>query len=125
MRRFSGLAQTTPFVFVPHLLPVARGILTTLHVSFASPVQASTLSAAYEAAYADAAFVRVSATRLPELKDVVGTPGAEIGFVVLPGARQGVVVSVIDNLLKGAASQAVQNLNRVFGFPETEGLTWD
>lgn len=125
MRRYSGLGETTPFVFVPHLLPVARGILSTLHVTFASPASSSALAAACDAAYRGAPFVGVNASRLPELKDVVGTPRAEIGFAVLPGGRQGVAVSVIDNLLKGAASQAVQNLNRVFGFPETEGLTWD
>ena len=62
------------------------------------------------------------AGELPELASVVGTPRAEIGFALLPGGRRGVLVSVIDNLLKGAASQAVQNMNRVFGFPETEGL---
>jgi N-acetyl-gamma-glutamyl-phosphate reductase len=59
---------------------------------------------------------------LPDLACVVGTPRAEIGFAVLPGGRRGVIVSAIDNLLKGAASQAVQNMNGVFGFPETEGL---
>ncbi len=58
---------------------------------------------------------------LPDLASVVGTPRAEIGFAVLPGSR-GVIVSAIDNLLKGAASSAVQNMNRVFGFAETEGL---
>ena len=62
------------------------------------------------------------AGRLPELRDVVGTPRAHVGWKLLPGGRRAVVVSAIDNLLKGAASQAVQNLNRVFGLPETEGL---
>ena len=59
----------------------------------------------------------------PELKDVVGTPRAHVGWTLLSRAAGGpIVVSAIDNLLKGAASQAVQNLNRVFGLPETEGL---
>ena len=62
------------------------------------------------------------AGRLPELKEVVGTPRAHVGWTLLDGGRRAVVVSAIDNLLKGAASQAVQNLNRMFGMPETEGL---
>ena len=62
------------------------------------------------------------AGQLPELKNVVNTPRAEIGFQLLQGGRRAVIVSVIDNLLKGAASQAVQNFNRMCGFAETEAL---
>ena len=122
MRQGLGISADAPFVFVPHLLPVARGILSTIHVSFPSPVSPEALEAAYEV-YAGAPFVRVRpAGELPELSDVVGTPRADIGFTILRGGRRVVLVSVIDNLLKGAASQAVQNMNRVFGFAETEGL---
>jgi N-acetyl-gamma-glutamyl-phosphate reductase len=100
-----------------------RGLLSTLHVSFAEPQTEETLAAAYARPYEKTPFVRVRAAgELPELRDVVGTPRAEIGFALLPGGRRGVLVSVIDNLLKGAASQAVQNLNRLFRHPETEGL---
>ena len=121
MRQELGLPREAPFVFVPHLLPVVRGILTTLHVSFRAGVVAADVAAAF-ARYDGLPFVSVRpAGELPELRDVVGTPRAEIGFALLPGGR-GVLVSVIDNLLKGAASQAVQNMNRVFGHPETEGL---
>jgi len=123
MRQGLGLSQDAPFVFVPHLLPTVRGLLSTVYVSFAEPQTAETLAAVYAKSYAATPFVRVRpAGELPELRDVVGTPRAEIGFVLLPGGRRGVLVSVIDNLLKGAASQAVQNMNRVFGFPEAEGL---
>ena len=59
---------------------------------------------------------------LHKLKNVVNTPMCEIGFKLLNGGKRAVVVSVIDNLLKGAASQAVQNFNRMCGYPETEGL---
>ncbi len=122
MRQELGLSDEAPFVFVPHLLPVVRGILSTLHVTFRAGVSAADVSAAY-ARYESLPFVKVRpAGELPDLASVVGTPRAEIGFAVLPGGRGGVIVSVIDNLLKGAASQAVQNMNRVFGFPETEGL---
>jgi N-acetyl-gamma-glutamyl-phosphate reductase len=123
MRQQLGLSDAAPFVFVPHLLPTVRGILSTLHVAFARPVSADEIAAAYEAAYAGRPFVSVSDPgRLPELNDVVGTPRAAIGFALLAGGRRAVVVSVLDNLLKGAAAQAVQNYNRMFGFDETDGL---
>ena len=78
---------------------------------------------AYTKAYANAPLVRVlPAGQLPELKSVVNTPRAEIGFTLLQGGRRAVIVSVIDNLLKGAASQAVQNFNRMMGYRETEAL---
>jgi N-acetyl-gamma-glutamyl-phosphate reductase len=122
MRQELGLPADAPFVFVAHLLPAVRGILSTLHVSFRAGVSPADVAAAY-ARYESAPFVSVRpAGDLPDLACVVGTPRAEIGFAVLPGGRRGVIVSAIDNLLKGAASQAVQNMNVVFGFPETEGL---
>jgi N-acetyl-gamma-glutamyl-phosphate reductase len=122
MRQGLGLSETDPFVFVPHLLPAVRGILSTIHVSLAEPATPESFAAAYDG-YSETPFVRVRpAGDLPELRDVVGTPRCEIGFVLLPGSRRAVVVSVIDNLLKGAASQAVQNMNRMFGFAETDGL---
>ncbi len=123
MRQALGLPSDAPFVFVPHLLPVVRGLLSTLHVAFGEPQTKETLAAAYAKPYEKTPFVRVRAAgELPELRDVVGTPRAEIGFAVLPGGRRGVLVSALDNLLKGAASSAVQNMNRLFGHSETEGL---
>ncbi len=123
MRQELGLAAGAAFTFVPHLLPLVRGILSTIHVSFAHVLTDAGLAERYDTAYAGRRFVRVHpAGRLPELKEVVGTPRALVGWKLLPGGRRAVVVSAIDNLLKGAASQAVQNLNRMFGMPETEGL---
>jgi N-acetyl-gamma-glutamyl-phosphate reductase len=123
MRQELGLAAAAAFTFVPHLLPLARGILSTIHVSFAEEATDEGLAERYAAAYAGRPFVRVHAAgRLPELKEVVGTPRADVGWKLLPGGRSAVVVSAIDNLLKGAASQAVQNFNRLFGRPETEGV---
>lgn len=123
MRQQLGLSKDAPFVFVPHLLPTVRGILSTLHVAFSEPQTNETLAWAFASVYGDAAFVDVlPAGKLPELKDVVGTPRAAIGYVLLAGGTRAVLVSAIDNLLKGAASQAVQNFNRVWGFAETEGL---
>ena len=117
------LGDRATLVFVPHLLPTIRGILSTIHIAFTRALTDSEVTELYSAAYANAPLVRVlPAGKLPELKSVVNTPRAEIGFQLLNGGRRAVVVSVIDNLLKGAASQALQNFNRMYGFPETEGL---
>ncbi|HTR04956.1 MAG TPA: N-acetyl-gamma-glutamyl-phosphate reductase [Thermoanaerobaculia bacterium] len=124
MRQQLGLPPDAPFVFVPHLLPAVRGILSTLHVAFARPVDAAEVAAAYEAAYAEHPLIdRRPAGTLPDLNAVVGTPRAALGFCLLPGGRRAVVVSVLDNLLKGAASQAVQNYNVMLGLDEAAGLT--
>lgn len=123
IRQGLSLGDDAPLVFVPHLLPIVRGILSTLYVGFSSPMTPERLSAIYDDAYARAPFVRVRPHGdLPDLRAVVGTPRAEIGYRLLEGGRSAVVVSVIDNLLKGAASQAVQNFNRMYGFDETAGL---
>ena len=123
IRQGLHLGERATLVFVPHLLPTVRGILSTMHVAFVNPVTPDELAAMYADAYAGAPFVRVLPHgKQPELKNVVNTPYCEIGFTLLQGGRRAVVVSVIDNLLKGAASQAVQNFNRMFGYAETEGL---
>ncbi len=124
IRQALGLPAGSPFAFVPHLLPVARGILSTIHVSFRTRVSPDEVAGRWERAYAGRPFVRVLPPgRLPELKDVVGTPRAHLGSAPLDGGRRAVLVSAIDNLLKGAASQAVQNFNRASGFAEEEGLS--
>ena len=94
-----------------------------MHIGFTHAMTEQQIVDAYDRVYAHAPFVRVlPAGQLPELKNVVNTPRAEIGFQLLQGGRRAVIVSVIDNLLKGAASQAVQNFNRMCGFAETEAL---
>ncbi|MFP5245846.1 MAG: N-acetyl-gamma-glutamyl-phosphate reductase [Thermoanaerobaculia bacterium] len=123
IRQGLHLGERATLIFVPHLLPTVRGIYSTMHVAFTNPVAEDELAQIYADAYGKAPFVRVlPAGKIPELKDVVNTPYAEIGFTLLQGGRRAVVVSVIDNLLKGAASQAVQNFNRMCGYAETEGL---
>jgi N-acetyl-gamma-glutamyl-phosphate reductase len=123
IRQGLHLGERTTLVFVPHLLPTPRGIYSTMHVGFTNAVTEEEVTRMYAEAYADQPFVRVlSAGKLPEMKNVVNTPNAEIGFQLLQGGRRAVIVSVIDNLLKGAASQAVQNFNRMCGYPETEGI---
>ena len=124
IRQGLHLGDRATLVFVPHLLPTVRGILSTIHVGFTRAITAEEMTQIYTAAYGSAPFVRVlPAGQLPELKSVVGKPHAEIGFTLLQGGRRAVIVSVIDNLLKGAASQAVQNFNRMYGYAETEGLS--
>lgn len=123
IRQGLHLGDRATLVFVPHLLPTLRGILSTMHVAFSHPVTETEIAAVYDEAFASAPFVRVlEAGKLPELKNVVNTPRCEIGYQLLSGGRRAVVVSVIDNLLKGAASQAVQNFNRMCGFKETVAL---
>jgi len=123
IRQGLHLGDKATLVFVPHLLPTVRGILSTMHVGFTHAVTDDEIAQIYEKTYANAPFVKIlKAGELPEMKDVVNTPRAEIGWRLLQGGRRAVIVSVIDNLLKGAASQAVQNFNRMYGFPETEGL---
>ena len=123
IRQGLKLGDRTTLVFVPHLLPTARGILSTIHVGFTRSISNEEMTGFYANAYASAPFVKVlPAGQLPEMKNVVNRNHAEIGFTLLQGGRRAVIVSVIDNLLKGAASQAVQNFNRMYGFPEAEGL---
>ncbi|MBV9496570.1 MAG: N-acetyl-gamma-glutamyl-phosphate reductase [Acidobacteria bacterium] len=123
IRQGLRLGQRAPLVFVPHLLPTVRGILSTMHVAFAHTVTDAEIASLFTEAYAKAPFVKVlPAGKLPQLKSVVNTPKAEIGWQLLHGGKRAVIVSVIDNLLKGAASQAVQNFNRMYGWAETEGL---
>lgn len=123
IRQGLHLGEKATLVFVPHLLPTVRGILSTMHVGFTHAVSDEDVAELYAKSYAGKPFVRVlKAGQLPEMKDVVNTPRCDIGWKLMQGGRRAVIVSVIDNLLKGAASQAVQNFNRMYGFPETEGL---
>ena len=117
---------TTPaaptVTFVPHLMPVERGIVETIYVRAARLPSAAALRALYDEAYGGEPFVTV-ADAPPELKDVVGTNGCRIFATVHEQAQRLVVVAAIDNLMKGASGQAVQNLNCMAGFPEHWGLT--
>lgn len=108
------------FSFVPHLLPVTRGIYSTIHAVVKRGVGESEIQKAFDERYAASPFVRVVAPEIPELKNVVHTNFCDIGSV-LEGEKL-VVFSTIDNLGKGAAGQAVQNMNLMFGFQQTEGL---
>lgn len=111
--------QQPVLTFCPHLLPVKRGILSALYLR--SQASADELRQALHSFYADAPFVRVGNGKPPRLSEVVGSN--ECHLSVHPAAPgQVVVFSALDNLLKGAAGQAVQNLNLALGWPETAGL---
>ena len=120
-----GVASRTEgphaITFVPHLVPLDRGILSTVYVRLVSGTTDETIADAYQQAYAAAPFVRLVGSSLPEIKHVAHTNFCDIGWRVDPSGRA-VLVSVIDNLLKGASGQAVQNFNVMLGVPETTGL---
>jgi N-acetyl-gamma-glutamyl-phosphate reductase len=107
--------------FVPHLVPLQRGIVETIYVRAGRLPAAADLQALYHQAYADEPFVHVSENP-PELKDVVGTNVCRLFATVDERAGRIIVLAAIDNLMKGAAGQAVQNMNLMLGRPESEGL---
>ena len=115
-------ALGVPVTFTPHLVPLDRGILSTTYARLAPGVTAAQVTDTLRAAYARAYFVRLTGERLPEIKHVVHTNFCDIGWKVDEPSGRLIVVAVLDNLLKGAAGQAVQQLNLLCGFPETEGL---
>jgi N-acetyl-gamma-glutamyl-phosphate reductase len=108
--------------FVPHLLPITRGIYTTIYATLLKRLDDQAILAIYEKHYGKAPFVRFSAAAIPEIKNVNYTNFIDIGFRVNQEDGQIVVLSALDNLIKGAAGQAVQNMNIMFGLNETEGL---
>ena len=106
--------------FVPHLVPLDRGILETIYTRVRPGTTADEVGEAFEAAYADRPFVRLSADRLPEIKHVAHTNFCDIGWRV--DAGRVVLVACLDNLGKGAAGQALQCFNVAYGFDERAGL---
>jgi N-acetyl-gamma-glutamyl-phosphate reductase len=114
--------DSSQIVFTPHLLPLPRGILSTIYVRFGSAQTAGSISSVYRDFFTGSPMVRLHAKTLPQIQYSVHTNYADIGFQLAPDGRRCVIVSCLDNLLKGASSQAVQNLNLMQGWPEAEGL---
>jgi N-acetyl-gamma-glutamyl-phosphate reductase len=114
-----GLGRTV--TFTPHLIPIDRGILATIYVRVPPGTTEEALGDVFESAYAGEPFVRVVGTQLPEIKHVAHTNFCDIGWRVDPSGRA-ILISVIDNLVKGASGQAVQNMNVMVGEPEAAGL---
>ncbi|MFA5805298.1 MAG: N-acetyl-gamma-glutamyl-phosphate reductase [Melioribacteraceae bacterium] len=119
LEHFSGVE--TNFSFVPHLLPVTRGIYTTIHTSLKNNIDETEVINAFKHNYSSAPFIRFIGTEIPEMKNVVNTNFCDIGFKIYENGTL-VLFSTIDNLVKGAAGQAIQNMNIMFGFQQTEGL---
>ena len=107
--------------FVPHLIPLDRGILATIYVRVVPGTTEDSLAAVYGRTFGNEPFVRLVGPVLPEIKHVAHTNFCDIGWRVDPSGRA-ILVSVIDNLLKGASGQAVQNMNVMLGLDETTGL---
>jgi len=118
----SGLEESE-FSFTAHLLPIDRGILETIYFRARNAGSADDLLAIYEKRYAGEPFVRLyQPGHVPDLRAVAHTNFCDIGVTLDAKTGRAVVVSAIDNLVKGAAGQAVQNMNLMLGYPETEGL---
>lgn len=108
--------------FVPHLVPLDRGILSSLYAHLVPGTTAAAVTAAFEDTYRDAPFVRVTGDALPEIKHVAHTNFCDVGWKVDAATGRVFVVSVIDNLIKGASGQAIQNFNVMYGFDQKAGL---
>jgi N-acetyl-gamma-glutamyl-phosphate reductase len=109
--------------FTPHLLPIPRGILSTIYLRLTQAATIESIQACFDDFYADSPMVRVRRSpTLPQIQHVVRTSFCDIGFQLAPDGKRLVIVSCLDNLLKGASSQAVQNMNLMAGWHEAEGL---
>jgi N-acetyl-gamma-glutamyl-phosphate reductase len=117
-----GLAADE-LTFTPHLLPIPRGILSTVYVHLKNQMTPAEIESIFRDFYKGKRWVRVFATpKLPEIQFSVNTNYCDIGFNLAKDGRRLIVVSCEDNLLKGAAGQAVQNMNLMYGWDEAEGL---
>ena len=109
--------------FTPHLLPIPRGILSTVYVHLNRRMEAADVESCFRDFYAGKPWVRVFATpQLPQIQFSLHTNYCDLGFCLADDGRRLVLVSCVDNLLKGAAGQAVQNMNLMYGWKEEEGL---
>jgi len=114
--------DASEIIFTPHLLPIPRGILSTLYVHFREPQTKAGIAKVYREFFAGSPMVRLYDNTLPQIQYSVRTNYADIGFQLAADGRRAVLVCCLDNLLKGASGQAVQNLNVMLGWPESEGL---
>jgi N-acetyl-gamma-glutamyl-phosphate reductase len=115
-----GACQLT---FTPHLLPIPRGILSTIYVYLNRMTTADAVEKCFRDFYRGRRWVRIlPASSLPEIQFSVHTNYCDLGFCLAPDGRRLILVSCLDNLLKGAAGQAVQNMNLMYGWDEAEGL---
>lgn len=114
--------EADQIVFTPHLLPIPRGILSTIYVRFKQPQTPAQVLHRYREFFHGSPMVRIHEHGLPQIQHVVRTSYCDIGFQLSHNGKRAVIVSCLDNLLKGASSQAVQNMNVIHGWDEAEGL---
>ncbi len=107
--------------FVPHLVPLTRGIYTTIYAHLTQPTTDQDVLDAYQAVYDEAPFVRLRRT-VPQVRDVTYTNLCDIAFTIDHRTDQLIIISTLDNLIKGAAGQAIQNMNIMLGLPQETGL---
>ena len=113
--------DSSQLVFTPHLLPIPRGILSTIYLRFRQPQTRAAVARVYRDFFAASPMVRFYENGLPQIQNCVRTNYADIGFQLDATGRRAVVVSCLDNLLTGASGQAVQTQNVLMGWPESEG----
>ena len=113
--------EEVKITFTPHLIPITRGIYSTTYATLSDAYSESDVKSVFQKHYANKPFVRLPSS-IPEVRRVTNTNFIDIYSQVLPERNQVIIISTLDNLVKGAAGQAVQNMNLVCGFPETEGL---
>jgi N-acetyl-gamma-glutamyl-phosphate reductase len=113
--------KESQLTFTPHLLPIPRGILSTLYVTFREKKEHAEVEKCFRDFYQSSPMVRVL-SQLPQIQYSVHTNYCDIGFKLAKDGRRCIVVSCLDNLLKGAAGQAAENMNLMFGWDEAEGL---
>jgi N-acetyl-gamma-glutamyl-phosphate reductase len=119
----AAAGQSVTVSFTPHLLPVSRGILSTIYATLTSQGNVTDLQALYEETYADEPFVRILPAGVPPATQYVrGSNCCDISLQKDPRTGRLIIMSAIDNIVKGASGQAVQNMNLMNGFPETTGL---
>ncbi len=115
--------RTIHTTFTPHLVPMTRGMLTTIYIGLQEDVSIQDVASQLDSFYTDQPFVRICPTgRFPSTLYVKGTNYCDIGFQVATRTKRLILISAIDNLVKGASGQAVQNMNIMLGLPETAGL---
>ena len=108
--------------FTPQIVPLKRGIFATIYARAKGAINREDLLAAYNSMYADEPFIHIYEAGLPELKHVIYSNNFACGFVYDQRTGMVIITACLDNLVKGAAGQAVQNMNILFGLPETTGL---
>lgn len=114
--------QDDELTFTPHLLPIPRGILSTIYVRFEQAMTPAEIESIYTKFYGGSPWVRIFGAKLPQIRYSLHTNYCDVGFNLSADGKRMVIVSCLDNLMKGAAGQAVQNMNVMFGFEEKDGL---